>query len=245
VQYASNWSAYEELRYVTSGVDDLISRGNGPVQLDDRASAYFDTTSRRFGDWQLTFGGYLSAGRAGLQHSPAAHDLLAPDRDPDAAARPAAVLLRRLVAVGGQRQPVGSYRGKRLDYDLRADWIPAPRHELRVKWQWIGIDAEPRAAYRTDPAGNLFVAPDPVAPFTVNNLGLQIRYRYEIGPLSELFLVHARRVRSATRRRARRRGAVRAHVRRAGRGSVHDQDALPAVGLRHARPRLTPGVSLC
>jgi hypothetical protein len=34
--------------------------------------------------------------------------------------------------------------------------------------------------------------PEPLAPFTVNNLGLQIRYRYEIGPLSELFLVYAR-----------------------------------------------------
>ena len=33
---------------------------------------------------------------------------------------------------------------------------------------------------------------EPLAPFTVNNLGLQIRYRYEIGPLSELFLVYAR-----------------------------------------------------
>ena len=34
--------------------------------------------------------------------------------------------------------------------------------------------------------------PQPLAPFTVNNLGLQVRYRYEIGPLSELFLVYAR-----------------------------------------------------
>ena len=34
--------------------------------------------------------------------------------------------------------------------------------------------------------------PEPLAPFTVNNLGLQVRYRYEIGPLSELFLVYAR-----------------------------------------------------
>jgi hypothetical protein len=33
---------------------------------------------------------------------------------------------------------------------------------------------------------------DQVAPFTVNNLGLQIRYRYELGPMSELFLVYAR-----------------------------------------------------
>ncbi len=29
-------AAYQELRYLTSGVDDLISRGNGPVQLDER-----------------------------------------------------------------------------------------------------------------------------------------------------------------------------------------------------------------
>jgi hypothetical protein len=61
-----------------------------------------------------------------------------------------------------------------------------------VKGQWIGIDAEPRAAYRTDAAGSLLISPQPLAPFTVNNLGLQIRYRYEIGPLSELFLVYAR-----------------------------------------------------
>jgi hypothetical protein len=61
-----------------------------------------------------------------------------------------------------------------------------------VKWQWIGIDAEARAAYRTDAGGRLFEVPQRLAPFTVNNLGLQVRYRYEIGPLSELFLVYAR-----------------------------------------------------
>ena len=47
---------------------------------------------------------------------------------------------------------------------------------------------------RTGPTrpGSLFATPEPLAPFTVNNLGLQVRYRYEIGPLSELFLVYAR-----------------------------------------------------
>lgn len=193
MQYASNWTAYEELRYVTSGVDDLISRGNGPVQLDDRASAYFDTTSRRLGDWQFTFGGYLY--QQGVRDFSSRLQL-------STYWYPAETLTLRLDLLPyyfddwllweGSGNLFGAYRGKRLDYDLRADWIPAPRHELRVKWQWIGIDAEPRAAYRTDPAGNLFVAPDPLAPFTVNNLGLQIRYRYEIGPMSELFLVYAR-----------------------------------------------------
>jgi hypothetical protein len=46
---------------------------------------------------------------------------------------------------------------------LPVDWIPAPRHEPRVKWQRIGIDAEPRTAYRTDAAGNLLVVPKPYA----------------------------------------------------------------------------------
>ena len=34
--------------------------------------------------------------------------------------------------------------------------------------------------------------PEPVSSFTVNNLGFQLRYRYEIGPLSELFVVYGR-----------------------------------------------------
>jgi hypothetical protein len=192
VQYASNWSAYEELRYLTSGIDDLISRGNGPVQLDDRTSAYFDATSRPFGDWQLTFGGYVY--QQGVQDYSTRLQLTT-------SWFPTEKLTLRLDLLPyyfddwllWERDNLfGSYRGKRLDYDLRVDWIPAPRHELRVKWQWIGIDAEPRTAYRTDAAGNLLIVPEPIEPFTVNNLGLQVRYRYEIGPMSELFLVYAR-----------------------------------------------------
>ena len=54
------------------------------------------------------------------------------------------------------------------------------------------MDAEPRQAYRTDAAGRLLPAADPILPFTVSNLGLQIRYRYEFASQSELFLVYAR-----------------------------------------------------
>jgi hypothetical protein len=192
VQYASNWNAYYEVRYLTRGVDDLISRGNGPVQLDERAGAYFDTTSPRFGDWQLTFAGYLY--QQGVQDYSTRLQLMT-------AWYPTEKLTLRLDLLPyyfddwllWERDNLfGSYRGARLDYDLRVDWIPAPRHELRVKWQWIGIDAEPRTAYRTDADGNLLPVAEPLAPFSVNNLGLQIRYRYEIGPLSELFLVYAR-----------------------------------------------------
>lgn len=192
VQYESAWRAFEEVRYVTSGVDDLLSRGNGPVQLDDRVSAYFDVTTPRYGDWQFTVGGYLF--QQGVEDYSGWLQFLA-------AWYPTEKLTLRLDLLPQysadwllwqQGNSFGSFRAQRLDYDFRLDWIPAPRHELRIKWQWIGIDAELRRAYRTDAAGNLLPSADPIAPFTVNNLGLQVRYRYEIGPMSELFLVYAR-----------------------------------------------------
>jgi len=192
VSYTSAWKAFQELRYVSSGVDDLISRGNGPVRLDQRVSAYMDITTPRYGDWQFTFGSYVF--QQGVEKYSGWLQFLA-------AWYPTEKLTLRLDLLpqyssdwllweDGTR--FGSFRAERFDYDFRLDWIPAPRHELRVKWQWIGIDAEPRRAYRTDAGGNLIPTNDPIAPFTVNNLGLQIRYRYEIGPMSELFLVYAR-----------------------------------------------------
>jgi hypothetical protein len=192
VQYASNWLVYGELRYLTSGIDDLISRGNGPVEFDDRLHGYIDAVSPRFGDWQITMGayGYQQGVRdytGRLQLTTAWYPT-----------EKLTVLLDLLPSYFDDwllwegDNLFGSYRGERLDFALRADWIPAPRHELRVKWQWIGIDAKVRAAYRTDADGRLFEVPQRLAPFTVNNLGLQVRYRYEIGPLSELFLVYAR-----------------------------------------------------
>jgi hypothetical protein len=192
VSYASAWKAFQELRYVSSGVDDLISRDNGPVRLDDRISGYMDITTPRYGDWQFTLGTYVF--QQGVEEYSGWVQFLA-------AWYPTEKLTLRLDVLPQYSSDwllwedsnlFGSFRAQRLDYDFRLDWIPAPRHELRIKWQWIGIDAELRRAYRTDAAGNLLPTTDSIAPFTVNNLGLQVRYRYEIGPMSELFLVYAR-----------------------------------------------------
>jgi hypothetical protein len=192
VTYASVWSSYQELRYITSGVDDLISRGNGPVNLDQRVGAYMDLSSPRYGDWQYSVGGYVF--QQGVKGYSEWLQFVA-------AWFPTDKLTLRLDLLPqyfddwllwDQDNLFTSYRAKRMDFEFRLDWIPAPRHELRIKWQWIGVDADPRTAYRTDADGDLIPSADPTHTFTVSNLGLQIRYRYEIGPLSELFLVYGR-----------------------------------------------------
>ena len=72
------------------------------------------------------------------------------------------------------------------------NWIMTNRHELRLKLQAIGLNADLRQAYRVDPAGNSIPTDEPVDDFSVSNLGLQIRYRYEFAPLSYLYVVYGR-----------------------------------------------------
>jgi hypothetical protein len=192
VQYVSSWRAYEELRFVPQGVDDLISRGNGPVQLDSRTGFYFDSTSPRAGNWVYVFGGYLF--QQGVKDYSGWLEV-------GATWYPHDNLTVRLLAVPQwsddwllweEGNLFGSFSSKRVDLDFRIDWIPSPHHELRLKFQWIGLRAAPHAAYRSDPGGELRRSGDTLAPFTVNNVGLQIRYRYEIAPLSDLFVVYGR-----------------------------------------------------
>jgi hypothetical protein len=192
VHYASSWRAYEELRLVPGGIDDLLSRGNGPVKIDSRLNAYVDFASPRAGAWQYLLAGYVY--QQGVKDYSAWMQLQAMWY----AMEQLTVRLDLLPQwsddwlLWQQGNLFGSYRAKRLDFDFRLDWIPSPRHELRVKWQWIGIDADPRSAFRTDVQGHLRDSDDELAPFIVNNLGFQVRYRFEFGPMSELFLVYAR-----------------------------------------------------
>ncbi len=205
--YNSKWRAYEELRVIPNGVDDLISRGNGPVQIDTRYSAYADFTSPRIGNWQYIVGAYLF--QQGVEDYSGRMQFVTVWYPTDKLTLRLDVLPEYTDdwLLWEEGNLFGTYRARRLDFDFRLDWIPVPRHELRIRWQWIGIDADPRQAWRTDANGDLrpvtplaveAVAPitnpadSAVVPFTVNNLGLQIRYRYELAPQSDLYLVYAR-----------------------------------------------------
>ena len=191
-KYRNAWSSYVDARVYSSGIDDLISRGNGPVKLDPRIGLYFDTTSPRIGDFAFVFSTYtFQEGVSGLAERLSFTTLWYPSEQ---------LTLRMDLypyyeddwLLWDHDNVFGSYRARRLDYDFRLDWVPTPRHELRIKWEWIGIDAELRDAYRTTDSGRLIRSEDELPSFTVNSLGFQIRYRYKLGPLSDLYLVYGR-----------------------------------------------------
>lgn len=192
VQYTSAWRAYQEVRYLPGGSDDLISRGHGPVRIRDRYAAYADVTTPRLGDWVYGAGAYV------FQQGVDGWSSYAQFR---ASWYPTEALTVRAIVqplwtedwlIWVRDDLLGAFEAERLDLDLRVDWIPTPRHELRVKLEWIGISGDPRHAYRTTAHGDLARTADIVRPFTVSNFGLQIRYRYELAPMSELFVVYGR-----------------------------------------------------
>ena len=86
----------------------------------------------------------------------------------------------------------GSFDRHQTNVSAGFNWIMTDRHELRLKLQAIGLDADLRQAYRVDAAGNSIPTDEPVSDFSVSNLGLQIRYRYELAPLSYLYVVYGR-----------------------------------------------------
>jgi hypothetical protein len=79
-----------------------------------------------------------------------------------------------------------------VSVDLSAAWFPADRHELRLRTQWLVIDAEDGQAYHIGDDTRLVPSGEVINDFAATNFGLQLRYRYEIAPLSEIYLVYSR-----------------------------------------------------
>ena len=77
------------------------------------------------------------------------------------------------------------------------DLFFSARQQLRFSLQWVGIQAAGQQLYTPPPeGGDLIPIGDPSdaadADFTVSRLATQLRYRWQIAPLSDLFLVYTR-----------------------------------------------------
>jgi hypothetical protein len=79
---------------------------------------------------------------------------------------------------------------------LETDFFITARQQLRFTLQWVGIRAEEDAFYLVpERAGDLQRRQQPadrVDDFSISTLSLQFRYRWEIAPLSDLFIVYTR-----------------------------------------------------
>ena len=175
----------------TPGIDDRISRGHGDWQRGARTSVFVDYESARIGDWLFYAG--LWRYEEGLSK---------PFWQLESAVRyyisdrfnMRLGLIPRYSQdwlIWQQDNEFARYQRHQYNTSYEINWFPADRHELRLKAQWLAIETSGGRAYVLEDE-RMRATGAAAENFTMNNLGLQIRYRYAIAPLSDLYLVYSR-----------------------------------------------------
>lgn len=176
----------------SSGFDDRISRGNGLLRLPLRQQYYFEYSAPRAGRWQSYLSGRSfneSQGGSGVE---VGGDLSFFASDTLTARFGSYALNSRGWLIWEGADLFGLYQRQQISSALNLDWFPAPRHELRVKLQWLAISAQDSRSARIGSGGRLQHSSEVLSDFTVNNFGVQIRYRWEFAPQSDLYVVYGR-----------------------------------------------------
>ena len=183
------------LNYFPKRWDDLNSRGNGAFRVTDRlfAQAQFGTDSAKPFALSLALGvdGEEQGGTTllfdtGFTYTPFHRfsidfDLRYKDRD-------------GWLVYRGDRE-FTTYRAFDLQPRVAVDLFLTARQQLRFTTQWAGIKADQRTFLEIPEGGGKLVmrsVPLESEDFAISRLVAQLRYRWEIGPLSDLFVVYTR-----------------------------------------------------
>ncbi len=79
---------------------------------------------------------------------------------------------------------------KTISIDM--NWFKGNKHEIRVKSQFVALQADNPRSLASDTNGYLRQSNNEVKSFTKGIASFQIRYKYEIAPLSYLFVVYSK-----------------------------------------------------
>jgi hypothetical protein len=183
------------LAYLPKRYDDINSRGNGAYRTDAKLwlKVLWSTDASQIFSWTFGVGGlqedlgdWTQEYIVGVTARPSSQFVLKAD-----------VKYKRrdgwLVYKGANN--FGAFNGIDWQPSVEVNWFMAPRHQLRFSMQWAGIRMDEQGFFAV-PAGDGELIP--TAPirddndFTVSLLTAQLRYRWEIAPLTDLFVVYNR-----------------------------------------------------
>jgi hypothetical protein len=186
-----------EIASWSSGHDDRILRGNGIVDMPAKYFFFYERNRPRQGDGHWSFYGSLRLASEGLD-------------TPDKVAvqlelEPTYHVNDRLsffTAWYFENNPdwvlwrgdnlLATYDEDMILLNAGSVWLINDKHELRVRLEAIGLDAKARQGWRVAADGTPVASDDEIPDIGLRNLGFQIRYRYELAPLSYLYIAYVR-----------------------------------------------------
>lgn len=191
-EFADGGSAFVDLEFQRAGLDDLISRGNGRVRVGGGVRLFGEYKAARRGDWQPQASVFLSQ-----------DDLIGSNREGYLGVKRwfGDAMTLELGALQNTRSDrlywrrdtlFGRYEADQTRLISNLEWFIGQQQELRLKFQWIGFSAREGQAWRLHPDAILRRSAEPVDNFGLNSLGVQLRYRYRLGPESDVFVVYSR-----------------------------------------------------
>ncbi len=188
-------SEFAQVNVNAAGFDDRITRGNGALRLPSNFNTFFERSRPREGRWSLNWSWALNNNSIGDDRKVGFSGGFAPTYFVNDA-------LSLSMYLYGERTPqwvlwrggnlLGTFDERSFQFDAGVNWTIGSRQELRVKLQALGLDAKLRQAWRVAPDGTPVASNDAIGDFSLTTLGFQIRYRYELAPLSDLYVVYGR-----------------------------------------------------
>ena len=181
--------------YFPERFEDRDSRGNGAYRTSERwlweamlstdASRIFSYTFS-LGAFQEDLGAWSLRARAGVTIRPTSNVVANLD----------VTYVKRdgwLVYQGANN--FGAYKGHDVQPQLSLSWFLTSTQQLKLSLQWAGVRAEEDGFFAVPSGGGDLVDAPRTLPnhdFSVSLLTLQLRYRWEIAPLTDLFVVYNR-----------------------------------------------------
>ena len=188
-------SLFAQINVNSAGFDDRITRGRNPLWMPPNFNSHIEFSRPRKGSWAFdavmnVLSGGLQGNRAigwsgGVAPTWFASDALSFTLDVSAERLP-----DWLVWQGGN--VVGGFDERSVQVNGAINWNIDNRQELRVKLQALGLEARARQGWDVQPDGDVQASATPVGDFSLRNLGFQVRYRYELAPLSYVYVVYGR-----------------------------------------------------
>ena len=190
--FANTSSLEIELAAETTGIDDIISEGEGDVMLEDRFDAAIIYSSPPGYRFQYSIG--WTAEQEGIDGytniftlEPRIHVTEQISLEGEISYAHSSDWL-----VKTDDNPLATFSRQELDASLNLSATIRDKHELRLKLEWVGIKAKARQAFRPDSDGDLMEIPEALNNFELSEFAMQVRYRYELGPLTNIFVVYSR-----------------------------------------------------
>ncbi len=197
MSFYDNTSLNLNFRYFPARVDDRLSRGNGTYKIPHRLAYDATWTSDRSRPFSYSLGlsnAEEDIGPNNINYSASAEwrptDRLMFEVDVDYRDREALLIHR-----GGSRMT--SYEATEWSPEINASYFITAKQQFRLAMQWTGIKAHEDRNFAIDQTDVRHLSP--IAKpntvddsFTVSRMSFQARYRWEIAPLSDLFIVYTR-----------------------------------------------------